>query len=578
MARRQRRGLNHDEAPARENEATGRERDLRDIELDELRRQIQQLTERLECHESLDRDNSGHNSEDEHNPFYRRAPRREPVKKEILARELSTRYLPQNVPLQQVNRSVKEYTEEFDNLMVRCGIFEPEEQTIARYLGGLRQEIQDVVKLQHYWTYNDVYKLAINVERQQQKRNCPNRKFVNLVEEVIEEEIQEERAPIFDEGDDGDITYSDQGEALVIRRSMNASLFSSILEVGKSFGQGLPIEIGKLRRPVVCKHPDYTKEHQTIHSKAPLKDVGRVDGILGEVTGVGINTEWGLLMANILEDTGEETPLQVRLNGVATFVGLFGILVSFVVLVVLLARYFTGHTKNPDGTIQFRKGKTHFQDAFITAAITMVIFAVPEGLPLAVTSTLAYSTRKMMTDNALERAEAISVWVVMQFQDHINCLFEMTVVEAYVGANKIDPLENSTMLYPTVSALLIEGIAQNTTGNVFMPEVRKLDEITLCYKDSPCTQLLANESASWLHIRSNSLPGGICRNGGGDMELAGSPTEKAILSWGVKFGMKFNTVRSESSVLHVFPFNSEKMRGGVALRVWIRFMHLETDV
>ena len=29
------------------------------------------------------------------------------------------------------------------------------------------------------------------------------------------------------------------------------------------------------------------------------------------VTGVGINTEWGLLMASISEDTGEETPLQV---------------------------------------------------------------------------------------------------------------------------------------------------------------------------------------------------------------------------------------------------------------------------
>ncbi|KAL4589409.1 hypothetical protein LXL04_002316 [Taraxacum kok-saghyz] len=42
------------------------------------------------------------------------------------------------------------------------------------------------------------------------------------------------------------------------------------------------------------------------------------------VTGVGINTEWGLLMAN----TGEETPLQVWLNGVATFIDI----VSFIEL------------------------------------------------------------------------------------------------------------------------------------------------------------------------------------------------------------------------------------------------------
>uniref|UniRef100_A0A5B6ZKA7 Putative calcium-transporting ATPase 10, plasma membrane-type n=1 Tax=Davidia involucrata TaxID=16924 RepID=A0A5B6ZKA7_DAVIN len=47
------------------------------------------------------------------------------------------------------------------------------------------------------------------------------------------------------------------------------------------------------------------------------------------VTSVGINTEWGLLMASISEDTGEETPLQVRLNGVATFIGICWTLSSF---------------------------------------------------------------------------------------------------------------------------------------------------------------------------------------------------------------------------------------------------------
>lgn len=46
------------------------------------------------------------------------------------------------------------------------------------------------------------------------------------------------------------------------------------------------------------------------------------------VTGVGINTEWGLLMASIEEDTGEETPLQVHLNGVATFLGIVGLAIA----------------------------------------------------------------------------------------------------------------------------------------------------------------------------------------------------------------------------------------------------------
>lgn len=77
------------------------------------------------------------------------------------------------------------------------------------------------------------------------------------------------------------------------------------------------------------------------------------------------------------------------------------------------------------------------------------------------------------------------------------------------------------------------------------------------------------------------------------MEISGSPTEKAILSWAYKvsnvcllwfifdifslvwaiylkklllqLGMKFETIRSESAIIHAFPFNSEKKRGGVAV-------------
>ncbi|XP_030953229.1 calcium-transporting ATPase 8, plasma membrane-type-like isoform X3 [Quercus lobata] len=127
------------------------------------------------------------------------------------------------------------------------------------------------------------------------------------------------------------------------------------------------------------------------------------------VTSVGINTEWGMLMASISEDTGEETPLQVRLNGVATLIGMVGLTVAVCVLIVLLVRYFTGHTKDANGNILFTAGKTKLSPAIdgaikiVTVAVTIVVVAVPEGLPLAVTLTLAYSMRKMMADKALVR-------------------------------------------------------------------------------------------------------------------------------------------------------------------------------
>ncbi|KAL6568665.1 Calcium-transporting ATPase 9, plasma membrane-type [Orobanche hederae] len=252
------------------------------------------------------------------------------------------------------------------------------------------------------------------------------------------------------------------------------------------------------------------------------------------VTGVGINTEWGLLMASISEDTGEETPLQVRLNGVATFIGLVGLSVAFLVLVVLSARFFTGTSKNPDGSAQFVRGTTSIGQTvdgvihIITAAVTIVVVAVPEGLPLAVTLTLAYSMKKMMADKALVRRLSAcetmgSATTICSDKTGTLTLNQMTVVEAYVGKKKIDPPENGSQLHASISSLLDEAVAQNTAGSVFLS------------KD-------------------------------GVLEVSGSPTEKAILQWAVKLGMKFDVVKSESIVLHVSPFNSTKKRGGVAVR------------
>lgn len=50
-------------------------------------------------------------------------------------------------------------------------------------------------------------------------------------------------------------------------------------------------------------------------------------------------------------------------------------------------------------------------------------------------------------------------------------LVQMTVVEAYICGKKIDPPNNKSELPSIVVSLLIEAVAQNTTGSVFLPEV-----------------------------------------------------------------------------------------------------------
>jgi Ca2+-transporting ATPase len=162
------------------------------------------------------------------------------------------------------------------------------------------------------------------------------------------------------------------------------------------------------------------------------------------VTAVGLNTEWGLVMASISEDNGEETPLQVRLNGVATFIGKVGLAVAVVVFLILMVRFFTGHTEDSNGKPMFTAGKTKVGEAFngivkiFAIAVTIVVVAVPEGLPLAVTLTLAYSMRKMMADKALVRRLSAcetmgSATTICSDKTGTLTLNQMTVVKACIA-------------------------------------------------------------------------------------------------------------------------------------------------
>jgi Ca2+-transporting ATPase len=62
------------------------------------------------------------------------------------------------------------------------------------------------------------------------------------------------------------------------------------------------------------------------------------------VTSVDMNTTWGQMMSSISNDTVEETPLQTRLNKLTSSIIKVGLVVAFLVLVVLLIRYFTRNT------------------------------------------------------------------------------------------------------------------------------------------------------------------------------------------------------------------------------------------
>ncbi|XP_073107019.1 uncharacterized protein [Elaeis guineensis] len=71
---------------------------------------------------------------------------------------------------------VEDYVKEFEMLMMRCDLREPQGQTIARFLGGLNKKIADTVQLQSYVFFDDMIKLAVKVERQHKRdANKPNK-------------------------------------------------------------------------------------------------------------------------------------------------------------------------------------------------------------------------------------------------------------------------------------------------------------------------------------------------------------------------------------------------------------------
>jgi Ca2+-transporting ATPase len=249
------------------------------------------------------------------------------------------------------------------------------------------------------------------------------------------------------------------------------------------------------------------------------------------ITGVGLNTEWGQLMATVSEDNEEQTPLQERLDGAATFIGKVGLTVAVLVFLILIIRYFAITYVNASASdkkvMRVIKELVHV----FSIAVTIVVVAVPEGLPLAVTLTLAYSMRKMMADKSLVRRLAAcetmgSATTICSDKTGTLTTNKMTVTKAWVGGEmwKEDDASGWSSLPLKLRKMLGESICLNSNGTVSPPKVDSEPVVT------------------------------------------GSPTEAAVLSWGIKLGMNFKDIRHRSLILHVDSFNSEKKRAGVVYK------------
>ena len=111
------------------------------------------------------------------------------------------------------------------------------------------------------------------------------------------------------------------------------------------------------------------------------------------------NRRW-LVCPKYPEEEDEETPLQLKLADLANKVGYLGCSVALATFLALIINF--GVELNNRGT-SFKSSDTIKILRFFLEAVTIIVVAVPEGLPLAVTIALSYSQRLMMKDNNLVR-------------------------------------------------------------------------------------------------------------------------------------------------------------------------------
>lgn len=115
-------------------------------------------------------------------------------------------------------------------------------------------------------------------------------------------------------------------------------------------------------------------------------------------TSTGVNSSYGRTLMSLQEDP-EITPLQSKLNTLAEYIAKLGGAAGLLLFIVLFIEFLVRLPRN-NGT-PTEKGQQFLQIFIVT--VTIIVVAVPEGLPLAVTLALAFATTKMLKDNNLVR-------------------------------------------------------------------------------------------------------------------------------------------------------------------------------
>ena len=249
----------------------------------------------------------------------------------------------------------------------------------------------------------------------------------------------------------------------------------------------------------------------TYPSNHVLKGTKVVEGhAVATVIAVGDATENGKVMESVQIDSSVKTPLNEQLDRLGHLVSVASYLIAALVIVGRLVAYFL-HT--PDAAFNLDFVTYLLQSVMI--AVTLIVVAVPEGLPMAVTLSLAYSMRRMLKEKNLVRrlhaCETMGATTVI-CTDKTGTLTQnqMNVSQACFYGGVGDELDTSPQ-----ARLIAENMAVNSTA----------------------------------HLSADAEGGTV---------VIGNPTEGALLLWLKENGIDYEAVRDSCETMDEIPFSTER--------------------
>jgi Ca2+-transporting ATPase len=275
------------------------------------------------------------------------------------------------------------------------------------------------------------------------------------------------------------------------------------------------------------------------------------------VTGTGVNSSYGRILAS-LNDEPEATPLQLRLDRLAKYISNIGASIALAMFVALFIK-FCVQLRHSTST-PAEKGQ-QFINVFIIT-LTVLVIAVPEGLPLAVTLTLAFATIKMVEEhNLVRRLKACETMgnATAVCSDKTGTLTQnkMQVVVGVIGTQL--KFRDNTSSSPSPVESIESATAEKRVSSNRVRDVHMSSLSTSLSKD---TRDLLRDSIA---INTTAFEG---EKDGRNVFIGGN-TEGALLSLARdRLGMGAVSVeRSNAKVVHLMPFDASRQCMATAVQL-----------